>query len=465
MHRSAEEIRGSGEIAHEIQRGAAVSNSSRWRVAIAGSIVMLVIGPIYSWSIFTQPLLVALNWHLTTITWAYALANFSLAAVGAVLGGFWQDRAGPRKVAMTGVALWGTGHLLTGLGTQAFGAPWLYLNYGVISGIGAGMAYVTPLAAVSKWFPDKRGLAGGLVVAGFGLGAFLYNQWIPRLPDFHAAAVHAGKLIVAQAAASSSGMAWDPATLAGAPSDLGAVMRVFVLSGLTFLVVGLPAAALLRDPPATNPAAQREARGGKRVADGYPPSKILAMPQFYLLWLQLFANAIAGVTTISNAVFILTDLTRAPAETLGPLFGIASIFNAVGRFFWGGVADRIGCERTFAIMFATQAAMLFALSQVHDLTAALAGISIILLCCGGGFGTMPAYCAEYFGTRYMGRNYGLLLSAWGFAGLIGPIFVARLKDVTGSFTGMMPLIAITLCASVILPCMTRKPPPLVAPAS
>ncbi len=435
-------------------RAAAALISSRWSVAIAGSIVMLVIGTIYSWAIFTQPLLVGFRWQLTTTTWAYALANFCLAAVGTVLGGFWQDRAGPRKVAMTGVALWGTGQLLTGLGTQTFGAPWLYLNYGVIGGIGAGMAYVAPLAAVSKWFPGKRGLAGGLVVTGFGLGAFLYNQWIPRLPDFHAAAAHAAHFIAARVAV-------EP-TSAG---DLNAVMHAFVLSGLTSLIVGLPPAALLRDPPRAPAAARVGTAAAARTTGGYSASRILALPQFYLLWLQLFASVLAGVTTISNAVFILADLTHSPADEIGPLFGMASLCNAIGRFFWGGMADRIGCAATFAIMFAAQAATLLVLTRLHDLAAALAGISVILLCCGGAFGTMPAYCAEHFGTQYMGRNYGLLLSAWGVAALIGPILVARVKEVTGSFTAVMPVIGIVLCASMILPWATRKPTAMAASAS
>ena len=157
----------------------------RWIIAIAGSVVMSLIGTIYSWAIFAQPLVVAFGWDLTTTTWTYALANFCLATVGVVVGGFWLDRKGPRPVVMTGVALWGAGNVLAGLGTPLFGASWLYLTYGLIGGIGAGMAYITPLAVVSKWFPARRGLVGGLIVASFGLGAFIYTQFIPRLPAFH----------------------------------------------------------------------------------------------------------------------------------------------------------------------------------------------------------------------------------------------------------------------------------------
>ena len=420
---------------------------------------MLLIGTVYSWAIFAQPLVVGFGWDLTTTTWAYAIANFSLATVGVVLGGYWLDRKGPRRVAMTGIILWGAGNLLAGLGTPRFGAPWLYVTYGLIGGIGAGMAYITPLAVVSKWFPERRGLVGGLVVGSFGLGAFVYNQFIPRLPAFHAFSVEAAQVLAAGVAGQTPPASARHILATGAGAHT--VMQIFITSGLAFLAIGLPAASLLRNPPA----ARDNPPGSKRSSVGYPPTSVVRMPQFYLLWLQLFANVIAGVTIISNAVVILSDLTRmAPAE-IAPLFGIVSIFNAVGRFFWGGISDRIGCQRTFAAMFAVQAVTLCWLCGVHTPATALAGFAVVLLCCGGGFGTMPSYTAQCFGTRYMGLNYGLVLTAWGTAGLIGPMLVARAKDFGVTFAALMPAIACALLASVILPILTRRPAPAVRSAA
>lgn len=420
--------------------------SNRWVIAIAGTVVMVTIGCLYSWGLFTQPLLVAYGWDLRTTTWAYAIANFSLAAVGAVFGGFWQDQAGPRKVAMLGVALWGLGNVLAGLGTSSLGAPWLYATYGIIGGIGAGMAYITPVAMVTKWFPDRKGLAGGLVAAGFGLGAFVYNLLVPRLAGFHRAALHAGLDLLHLAPAQTFTAA-----------DIGAVMQVFVGSGWAFLVVGLAAASLFRNPPPGYRVSALNVLAGKQAVESYSPSQILAMPQFYLLWLQLFVNVIGGITIISNAVFILTDLTKVSAAAIAPLFGLVSIFNALGRLFWGAVSDRIGCNKTFAAMFAIQAVTLFVLSDVHDLPLALMAVSVVLFCCGGGFGTMPSFNAGCFGTKYMGLNYALILTAWGFAALVGPILVARAKDMTGSFAGMLPLMALLLLGAVVLPFLTKKP--------
>ncbi len=438
--------------------------SNRWVIAIAGMVVMVTIGCLYSWGLFTQPLLVAYGWDLRTTTWAYAIANFSLAAVGAVLGGFWQDRAGPRRVAMLGVALWGLGNVLAGLGTSSLGAPWLYATYGILGGIGAGMAYITPVAMVTKWFPDRKGLAGGLVAAGFGLGAFIYNLLVPRLAGFHAAALRAGGVLAAKAAATKTaatgagvGLLHLAPTQTFTAADIGAVMQVFVGSGCAFLVVGLAAASLFRNPPPGYRVSALNVLAGKPPVESYSPSQILAMPQFYLLWLQLFVNVIGGITIISNAVFILTDLTKVSAAAIASLFGLVSIFNALGRLFWGAVSDRIGCNKTFAAMFAIQAVTLFVLSDVHNLAFALMATSVVLFCCGGGFGTMPSFNAGCFGTKYMGLNYALILTAWGFAALVGPILVARAKDMTGSFAGMLPLIALLLLGAVVLPFLTKKP--------
>jgi MFS family permease len=416
---------------------------------------MLLIGTVYSWAIFAQPLVVAFGWNLTTATWAYAIANFSLATVGVVVGGFWLDRKGPRQVAMTGVALWGGGNVLAGLGTPVFGAPWLYLTYGLIGGVGAGMAYIAPLAVVSKWFPERRGLVGGLVVGSFGFGAFVYNQLVPRLPAFHAFSARAAEILAARDAGLTGPAVVRRILATGEGAQT--IMPIFIVSGLAFLAIGLPAASILRNPPAAHDA--DSPAGSKRSSVGYPPSSVIRMPQFYLLWLQLFANVIAGITIISNAVVILSDLTRLVPAKIAPLFGVVSVFNAVGRFFWGGISDRIGCQRTFAAMFAVQAVTLYWLCGVHTPAPALAGFAIVLLCCGGGFGTMPSYCAQCFGTRYLGLNYGLVLTAWGAAGLLGPVLGARARDVGISFAGLLPAIACVLMASVILPMLTRRPAP------
>src|SRR4051812_20464602 len=201
---------------------------NRWAVAAAGTITMVCLGTVYSWSLFTQPLIAAFGWSNTTTTWAFSLAIFFLG-VGAVVGGRWQDRAGPRPVIVTGAILWGIGNILAGLGTARLGGWWLYLTYGLVGGIGLGLGYVTPVAAVTKWFPDKRGLAGGMVVMGFGLGAFFYNNLLKSLPAFAAASQQAADVIKARGTGQSALL--DPA-------HVSTLMTTFIASGAVFAVLG-----------------------------------------------------------------------------------------------------------------------------------------------------------------------------------------------------------------------------------
>jgi MFS family permease len=440
----------------------ASNTPNRWMIALAGTIVMICLGTVYSWSIFTRPLIAAYGWSNYTTTWAFAIAIFSLG-IGAVVGGRWQDRVGPRMVTTVGVVLWGLGNLLAGLGIGTLGAPWLYIAYGIIGGFGNGMAYITPIAVVTKWFPDKRGLAGGMVVMGFGLGAFIYNQIVTRGAGFAHAAKDATAFAAAKDAAAKAGTPMDPSALAAlalTPADVAAISTVFVVSGIVFIIIGGLCASLLRNPPAgfTVPGAVAAAANAGR---SYTPGEVLRTPQFYLLWLMLFLNVTAGILIISNAVPIYSDLTGATAAVAGSVYGLLAIFNGLGRFFWGAVSDRIGRNMTYVLIFGIQVVVFFLMGSQHSLTTVGIAFAIVLLCYGGGFGVMPSFNADYFGTKYIGVNYGMIITAWGFAGLVGPLVAAKVKDVTGSFTLALPYVAAMLIVAAIIPFVTKKPDPQV----
>lgn len=433
----------------------AADSGNRWLIALAGIGVMLCIGTVYSWSIFTRPLIASFNWTNADTTWAFAIANFCLG-IGTVIGGRWQDRVGPRTVTIVGAVIWGLGLLLAGLGTVAFGKYWLYLTYGVIGGLGGGMAYVTPVAMVTKWFPDKRGLGSGMVVMGFGLGAFVYNNIVPHIASFAAAAKAAGVYAEARAAAIKAGTTFDPTQYALTPEQVAAVMSVFIWSGVIFIVVGGLCAMLLRNPPDgyTVPGAKAAAAAS---AVNYSPSQVLGMPQFYGLWILLFLNVTAGILIISNAVPIFSDLTGAAAAVAAPVYGTLAICNALGRFFWGSVSDRIGRNLTYTVIYLIQVVIFFILGNLHDMVAVSIAFGIVLLCYGGGFGVMPSFNADYFGTKYLGQNYGMILTAWGTAGLVGPSIAAFVKDKTGSFTGALVPVAIMLIVAAVIPFFVKKP--------
>ena len=429
-------------------RGTVAKN--RWLIAFAGMLVMTSLGAIYSWSIFTQPLIASFGWSNTTVTWAFALATFFLS-VGAVVGGRWQDRAGPRVVTLTGVTLWGLGCVLAGLGTPGFGVAWLYLTYGVMGGFGVGMAYITPVAVVTKWFPDRRGLGSGMVLMGFGLGAFFYNLVVKSIPSFDAAAVAAAEYAAA--------VRLDAQTATLALHHVQAVMNVLIGSGLVFLGVGGAGAFFLDNPAAEPTSEQASLSTATREAEPpfHTPREMLRTPQFYLLWSMLFINVTAGILVIANAVPIMQELTGLAPKTVAAAYGGVAVANAIGRFFWGAVSDRIGRKFAFLAIFGIQAGAFFMLSGMTSLGAVMLVYVIVLLCYGGGFGTMPSFNADYFGIRHLGANYGALLTAWGIAGLVGPLFAAHVKDSTGSFSGALPIVAIMLLAALALPLFAKEP--------
>jgi MFS family permease len=431
------------------------STPNRWLIAAAGTIVMIFLGTAYSWSSFTQPLIASFNWSNQTTTWAFAICIFCIGW-GAVIGGRWQDKAGPRIVTVTGVILWGLGNVLAGFGTQQFGAPWLYLTYGVIGGLGNGMAYITPVATVTKWFPDKRGLASGLVVMGFGLGAFFLGFVLKAIAPFQVAAKAAGAFADAKAAAVKAGTTFDPTAYALSSADVSAILGTFVGIGVTIAVVGGLAALLLTNPPDGYSVGGAVAKAASSQTS-YTPNQVLRSPQFYLLWLMLFLNVTAGILIISNAVPIIRELTGETAAVAVPAYGVVAIFNALGRFFWGAISDRIGRNLTYSLIFGIQVIVFFVLATLHSLPLVLGAFAIVLLCYGGGFGTMPSFNADYFGTKYLGVNYGMIITAWGFAGLVGPLLAAKVKDATGSFSGALVPVAVMLLVATILPFITKKP--------
>ncbi len=406
---------------------------NRWPVAAGGVALMACLGTVYAWSVYTQPLQAAFGWTSAEATAPFSIAIFFLG-VGAVLGGRWQDRAGPRPVALAGALLWGAGNLLAGLGTARLGVAWMCATYGVVGGLGLGLGYVTPVAAVTKWFPDRRGLGSGLVVGGFGLGAFVWAHLLRSLP------VLAG-----------------PASPATGPG----LLRVFALSGVAFAIVGGAGAWWVRNPPAAGTGAgapDAAAGGGTTAGPGqFTPGEMIRTPQFWAAFGMLFLNVTAGILLISNAVPILRERTGAAPALAAGVYGTIALANALGRFLWGAISDRVGRRGAFAAIYLVQVAAFLLVSRLHALPAVATLFALVLLCYGGGFGVMPSLVADWFGTRHLGVNYGWVLLAWSLAGVAGPTFVAAVKDATGSYAGALPWTAGLLLVATLLPAVARAP--------
>ena len=308
---------------------------------------------------------------------------------------------------MMGAVLFAAGYAVAALAFSIKSLLLLYAGYGVIGGIGLGLAYVTPVATVSKWFPDKRGLATGMVVMGFGLGALFMSKLL-------------------------------------APLFLGLTGRnlvtVFLLFSGVFLVLGLASAAFMRNPPAGwLPSGFKPSAAKGACADEDAPTvrRAVFSGKFLLLWLVFFCNITAGIAIISFQSPLFQDLWKRVGGNLTPmvlaglgatLVAVSSVFNGVGRFLWGAVSDRIGRAQTFRIMLGSQIAAFALLVVTGNPWVFAVLVCWVLLCYGGGFGTMPSFICDVFGAGLMSAVYGVVLTAWAAAGIVGPQIFAALQD-------------------------------------
>ena len=393
----------------------------RWAVATAGVLLQVVLGAVYAWSVFSQPLADRFGWSGPEITLTFTTAILTLGFV-AFAGGIWMRRSGPRVVAVTGATLYGSGVALAGVigGTL----PGLYLSYGVLAGAGMGLAYIVPLATLVKWFPDRRGLMTGIAVGGFGAGALITAPVATRLID-----------------------------------SVG-VMRTFTILGCAYLVLGVVAALFMVNPPRGVMLATGAVRAGeRRVADDCSLREGLRTWQWYALWALLFLNVTAGIAVIGHAAPMAMELGGADALAAAGLVGLISVANGAGRVIWAWLSDYVGRKWVFLAMFGIQAGAFYALPYAASYLVVAALCATILLCYGGGFGTMPALVADYFGPTHVGAIYGLMLTAWGFASALGPLLFASLRETTGSYGPALTIMGTIMLASMALPFVVRPPEP------
>lgn len=378
-----------------------------------GTLLQLALGTVYAWSFFQQPVMAAGNWTNSEAAWAFSLAIFFLG-LAAAWGGVNLPKYGPRKLAMSGGLMFGLGYLVAAYALHIKSLPLLYAGYGVIGGIGLGLGYVTPVATAAKWFPDKKGFITGMVVMGFGFGA----------------------LVMAKVLA--------PAFLAFSGGNL---VQVFSCVGVIMLIITLPAGYFLVNPPAAyvpKGYANAVAPAGERSFQAAVSAKeCIFSGKFVMMWTVFFLNIIAGIMFISFQSPLLQDLLKEaidPASLNDPqvlaglaasgatLIAASSVFNGLGRFFWGGLSDKIGRIQTFRLILGSQIAVFLALLFVKNPIVFGVLVCYVLLCYGGGFGSMPSFVLDVFGHKQMPVVYGSILTAWGLAGIVGPQIVAFLKD-------------------------------------
>ena len=399
---------------------------NRWILAAAGFLMQLALGAVYAWSVFRKPLSQEYGASVSEVNLAFTLTIVFLG-VTAYFGGRWMERVGPRRVAFAAAGLYGAGVILSSL-TQG-SIVLLYLTYGVLAGVGLGLGYIVPIATLIKWFPDKRGVITGIAVAGFGGGAVVTAP-------------------VATALIKSTG---SPFT-------------TFAILGVIYIVMVLIAAMVLRNPPegwkpeGFDPE-RAAAEHSERSKRDFEFGEALRTWQWFALWALLFLNVTAGIAVISEAAPMTQDIAGASAAAAAGLVILISIANAIGRFVWASLSDAIGRKWVFLAMYLLQvvAFVLLANASAYGLFAVLA--FLIILCYGGGFGTMPAFAADYFGSKNVGRIYGLMLTAWSAGGVVGPLLISRVRDTTGEYTTALYILAGMLLVSSILPFIVRPPSP------
>ena len=375
----------------------------RWLVPIGAVAVHICIGSVYAWSTFNLPIK-ALFPHdpwwfsppYTTFTMALLLLGLSAATAGP-----WVERRGPRVAATAAALFFGSGLIIGGCGLAIKQSLLVFLGMGLIGGIGCGLGYIAPVSTLVKCFPDRRGMATGMAIMGFGGGAFL-----------------AGKLNVIFIA------------------KLGVAQTVMLL-GATYLVIMLLGALLLRRPPlGWKPAGGLAGKTGTAppaivTQQSFTRNQAVRTPQFYLLWGILFINVTAGIGILSQASPMMQDLFQKTPLVAGGVVGIISLFNAGGRFFWASCSDFIGRRNTYLIFFALQFVLFLlipGLAARGNWLLFEASLFLVFTMYGGGFATIPAFLADLFGSDNVGAIHGVVLTAWSAAAIVGPIIITELSN-------------------------------------
>jgi len=406
---------------------------NRWLIAIMGTVLQLALGTVYAWSYFQKPIMAAFGWSNVQVMWIFSLAICFLG-ISAAWGGMNLAKYGPKKLAITGAILFALGYFIGSFAMSINNVVLLYIGYGVIGGCGLGLGYVTPVATAAKWFPDKKGFITGMVVMGFGLGALIMSKFIaPALmTGFN------GILKSIPAESFVDGKLVDETVKSSLQGEL---VMVFLYAGLILLAIALPAAIIMRNPPAgyvpkgyTPPVQSASSQASE---DKLTAKICILSSKFYRMWIIFFLNISAGIMFIGLQSPMLQDLLKKAGSTMdaaalaaagGTLIAISSLFNGIGRFFWGGLSDKIGRIQTFRLILASQLVVFIALIWIGNPW--LFGIMVcyVLLCYGGGFGTMPSFVGDIFTAKLMPVVYGTILTAWSVAGIVGPQIAAFIKD-------------------------------------
>ena len=402
--------------------------TNRWLIAIAATLTHLLLGTVYAWSFFQSPISENYGWSQSETAWTFSVAILMLGITAAWCGSN-IEKFGVKKLAVIGTILYALGYIISFFALKYHSLPLLYFGFGIVGGIGLGMAYVTPVATVSGWFPDKQGLVTGMVVMGFGLGAFVMSKILaPFFLDIFS----------------------------------GNLQHVFLSVGIILLVAHPLLALFLESKPNIE---------GKNINEKISVKDHILSSSYIFIWLIFTFNIIAGMIFIAFQSPLLQDLLKNEgvsgsatlAEKGATLIGVSAIFNGVGRFLWGSVSDKTGRITAFRMLLALEIILFLILIFTKNSMVFSAGVCLVLLCYGGGFGILPALIKEKYGTKLMASMYGITLTGWGIGGVFGPQITAVFKDYypdnASTFSFLMGLIL--LITALFLSFFVKKNPQIL----
>lgn len=415
---------------------------NRWMIPPAALAVHLCIGQAYAFSVFNNPMtrLIGItksapdDWSLATLGWIFSLA-ITFLGLSAAFAGKWLEDVGPRKAMFAAACCFGGGFMVASLGIYLHQIWMVYLGYGVLGGIGLGVGYVSPVSTLIKWFPDKRGMATGMAIMGFGGGAFIASPLsVGLMSHFHSA------------------------------TSVGVAQTFIVLGILYFISMNIGALAIRIPAPGWKPAGwTAPAKQNAMISQNHVHiDQALKTPQFWLVWWALCLNVTAGIGVIGQASVMIQESFKGqvtPAAAAG-FVGLLSLFNMLGRFFWSSASDYVGRKNTYYIFLALGAVLYFlvpGMGAAGNVALFVLFYVIIISMYGGGFSTVPAYLADLFGTRYVGGIHGRLLTAWAAGGIFGPVLVNYIRQYqvnhgvppSQAYTDTMHLMAILLIIGFI----------------
>jgi MFS transporter, OFA family, oxalate/formate antiporter len=369
---------------------------NRWLIAAAAVGIHISIGSVYSWSVFTNPLREKHDWGLSEISLTFSIAILFLGLSAAFMGHF-VERYGPRISGMIASACFGTGLIGAGFADSIGSLYMLYFFYGALGGIGLGIGYITPVSSLVKWFPDRRGLATGLAIMGFGFASLIASPVIAKLIN-----------------------------------GIGISNTFYLLGAIYFGLMFLSSLYLAPPPKDWQPEGMKETdqKEEKRTKDlaQLTANEAVRTVRFWALWSMLFINVTCGIAVISVASPMAQDIAGLSAGAAATMVGIMGLFNGLGRIGWATVSDYIGRPNVYTTFFALQTVAFLLLPNVTNAFLFQLLIYLILTCYGGGFASIPAYIGDLFGTKQLGAIHGYILTAWAAAGLVGPLVVSWIRE-------------------------------------